>query len=213
MTKVRVALLVAGVALFAGEAHAGFDVVETPIGISLGRLQTFASDKSPDGRHFIEVVGNEEKCLIFLDGQKVGDYGKVRDAEVKLSPDGRRWLARLQAAEGKTLVVLDGVLQKSCPDAKPKLAAFSSDGSHLAYPAYDDSGWAVVRDGKRGARFPDFILPVDELVTSEDGKHVAYDIDDYERGAQVVSLHTRPVWFSLHHGVGRSAVRHRLGSR
>jgi hypothetical protein len=186
MKRARFTLLVAAVLLVSFEAHAAFDMVETPIGVSPGRMRTFVSDHSPDGRHFIEVVGGEEKCLIVLDGQTVGDYEKVRNAEIKLSPDGRRWLARLQTTTGKTLVVLDGILQKNCPDAKPTLAAFSADGNHLAYPAYSDSGWAVVRDGKRGAKFPDLILPVDELVMSPDGKHVAYDIDDYERGAQVV---------------------------
>jgi WD40 repeat protein len=82
--------------------------------------------------------------------------------------------------------LLDGAEPAGCSDARPDRAAFSADGAHLAFPARYEQGWAVVRDGVRGPVFPDFLLPVDELVMSADGRHVAYDDDDSERGSYVV---------------------------
>jgi hypothetical protein len=117
---------------------------------------------SPDGKHVIYVIRNNDKEFVLYDGKKEKLYDEILPGTPIFSPDshssvyvareGNQWFVVLNGKEGKRY---DKILEN--------MLTFSQNSEHLAYIAAVDNAHLVVVDGKESSKYHGYIhLKVDK---------------------------------------------------
>lgn len=139
---------------------------------------------SPDGRRFAYTANigdlggsGPEKQFVVVDGLRGPKFNHIATGDVQIGPlifsaDSSR-LAYAAVNGGHMSPVVDGRAIGRYPVVKMSRHPFSTDGTHFAFFAGNDSytGAAVV-DGRKGKEYRGISKPL----MSPDGKHVAYTV-------------------------------------
>lgn len=156
---------------------------------------------TPDRRRTVEVIEDDDRQYVVVDGQRRAAYRAIAGWSIELSDDGHiAFAARVGA---RWVVVHDGRAGESW-DAIGELQL--APGNRLTYIAERAGRWHVVTDGVAGPAH-DAVL-ADSLTASPDGRRVAYAAIEDRTGGRAgrghrVYVDGKPGPF--HDGVGQLA--------
>jgi len=117
---------------------------------------------SPDGKHVIYVIRNNDKEFVLYDRKKEKLYDEILLGTPIFSPDSRS-IAYVAREGNQWFVVLNGKEGKRYEEIPGNMLTFSQDSKNLAYVAKADNAYLVVVDGKESSRYHvDINLKVDK---------------------------------------------------
>ncbi|MHB1000332.1 MAG: hypothetical protein ACYC27_13910 [Armatimonadota bacterium] len=137
---------------------------------------------SPDSRHYAYVARYKNHISVVVDGRQTyrssGEYTNIES--LTWSPDSRS-LAYVDNGDGWDKVVRDGRAVFSADIVSAPV--FSPDSRHIAYSGIVGDNARVMLDGKKYDSWKyaqDILMPATgALAFSQDGKHIAYTVDNY----------------------------------
>ena len=124
---------------------------------------------SPDGKHFVWCVENNDGWYVAIDGKK-GQLYSSGDYRFIFSPDSKNFAYRAKKGK-KQAVVLNGEEIALHDGIGENSLTFSPDGQRFAYAAREGPEWFWVVDGKEHPKYDGL---ASSISFSPDSKHYAF---------------------------------------